>query len=66
MHGWLSSLLSIVGIGMQNSRDSELKADGARKVELESRDKQDAVRSGAKEHRKINNSATDGKVSKRL
>ncbi|PHS61745.1 MAG: hypothetical protein COB09_16895 [Thalassobium sp.] len=62
----VKSFLRILGIGMQNSRDAELKADGARKAELESRDKQDEIRKEASEHRKINNSSTDADIVKRL
>lgn len=62
----IQSVLSIIGLGMQNSRDSELKADGARKAELESRDKQDEIKAEAKEHREVDNSATDDAVKRRL
>jgi len=49
-----------------NARDKELRADGARKGELASRDAQDKVRQDAKNHRKIDNSATDNDVVVRL
>lgn len=62
----IQSLLSIIGLGMQNARDSELKADGARKAEIESRDKQDEISKEAKDHRKIDNSSTDDDVASRL
>ena len=53
----IQSFLSLLGLGMQNARDSELKADGARKGELERRDKQDEIRDDAKRHREIDNSS---------
>ena len=62
----IKSALSIFNTFLTNSRDSELKADGARKAELESRDKQDEISNDAKKHRKVNNSATVGDITKRL
>ena len=62
----LQSILQIVGLGMQNARDSELKADGARKAELERRDELDAVKERADEHRKKTADADAANVAKRL
>lgn len=59
-------VLQIFAIFSQNKRDSELKADGARKQELESRDKQDEIRAAAKKHREKDNSSSDADVIDRL
>jgi hypothetical protein len=66
MPGWLSSILSIIGIGMQNTRDSELKADGLRKGEIESRDKQDEIRNDANQYRKDTANSSDGDILGKL
>jgi len=58
----IKAFLSILGIGMQNSRDAELKADGARKAELERRDKSDAIRKEAEEYRRKTSNSSDDDI----
>lgn len=62
----IQSALSIFSTFTQNARDAELKADGARKAELERRDELDKVKERADAHRSKNNSATDADVIDRL
>lgn len=45
---------------------SEHRADGMRRNELDHRDKQDAVKKDAADHRKVDNSSTDDDVLDRL
>jgi len=58
--------LGIMDKMLRNTADAELRVDGARKGELERRDKQNEVRDDAKKHREIDNSSTDSDVIDRL
>ena len=62
----IKNLFRAFNLFMQNTREAELRADGARKSELEKRDIQDEISKDAARHRKINNSDSDTDVLKRL
>lgn len=62
----VTEFLSVLNIFGQNAQRSEDQASGARKGELDRRDKSDEIRASAKKIRKIDNSATDSDVTDRL
>jgi hypothetical protein len=60
--GWLKALLSILSNVFQNMRDSGLKADGARKAELERRDEFDRIKKESEERRKKTADSSDDDI----
>lgn len=59
-------LLSIIGIGLQNQHDNELREDGARRVENNQMRRRSEIMKEAHEHRSKNNSSTDDDVLDRM